>query len=233
MEKEFNPNDIGIANGNFFGLQQTPQQAAINLLPVTWDATVSYGAGTAQGPEAILEASLQVDLFDPYVPEAWKVNLGTLPFIPELEEMNQQARSCAEQVIAALEEGNDPDPAALQRVNELSEQVNAIVYQQTKAQLEQGKLVGLVGGDHSSPFGAIRAAGEQFGEFGAVESVKAASDILSPVSGEIVEVNEDVIDNPELLNEDAYENWIIKVKVSDLSELDALLSADEYEGECK
>lgn len=166
MEKEFNPNDIGIANGNFFGLQQTPQQAAINLLPVTWDATVSYGAGTAQGPEAILEASLQVDLFDPYVPEAWKVNLGTLPFIPELEEMNQQARSCAEQVIAALEEGNDPDPAALQRVNELSEQVNAIVYQQTKAQLEQGKLVGLVGGDHSSPFGAIRAAGEQFGEFG-------------------------------------------------------------------
>lgn len=94
------------------------------------------------------------------------------------------------------------------------------------AQHSLGSIVYVEGGE-------VGDTVEQFGEFGAVESVKAASDILSPVSGEIVEVNEDVIDNPELLNEDAYENWIIKVKVSDLSELDALLSADEYEGECK
>ena len=65
-------------------------------------------------------------------------------------------------------------------------------------------------------------------EFGAVESVKAASDIISPVSGTIVEVNEALDDQPELLNEDAYENWIIKVELSDKSELDSLMDAAAY-----
>ena len=65
-------------------------------------------------------------------------------------------------------------------------------------------------------------------EFGAVESVKAASDIIAPVSGTIVEVNEALEDKPELLNEDAYENWIIKVELSDKGELDALMDATAY-----
>lgn len=69
--------------------------------------------------------------------------------------------------------------------------------------------------------------------FGAVESIKAASDILSPVSGTIIEVNEDVIDNPELLNDDPYKNYIIVVKMSDESELDNLLDAASYEKEAK
>lgn len=70
-------------------------------------------------------------------------------------------------------------------------------------------------------------------EFGAVESVKAASDLMSPVSGEVVEVNEALADQPELINQDAFQNWIIKVKLSDKSELDDLLSAADYEKICK
>ena len=70
------------------------------------------------------------------------------------------------------------------------------------------------------------SAGE---EFGAVESVKAASDLYSPVSGVIVEVNEELDDNPGAINEDAYANWIIKVKLSDLSELECLMDATTYE----
>ena len=70
-------------------------------------------------------------------------------------------------------------------------------------------------------------------EFGAVESVKAASDLFSPVSGTVVEVNEALEDQPELINEDAFENWIIKVKLSDPSELENLMSAQEYEGICE
>ena len=70
-------------------------------------------------------------------------------------------------------------------------------------------------------------------EFGAVESVKAASDIISPVSGTIVEVNEALEDQPELLNQDAFENWIIKVELSDKSELDNLMDANAYEQFCK
>ena len=73
------------------------------------------------------------------------------------------------------------------------------------------------------------AAGE---EFGAVESVKAASDLYSPVSGTIVEINEALDDEPELINQDAFENWIIKVELSDKSELDALMDAKAYEAFC-
>jgi glycine cleavage system H protein len=69
-------------------------------------------------------------------------------------------------------------------------------------------------------------------EFGAVESVKAASDLLSPVSGTIVEINEALEDNPELVNQDAFSNWIIKVKLSDPSETDALMDAQAYEATC-
>ena len=65
-------------------------------------------------------------------------------------------------------------------------------------------------------------------EFGAVESVKAASDLISPVSGTVVEINEDLEDQPELVNEDAYANWIIKVELTDKTELDNLMDAEAY-----
>ena len=69
-------------------------------------------------------------------------------------------------------------------------------------------------------------------EFGAVESVKAASDLISPVSGTVVEINEDLEDQPELVNEDAYANWIIKVELSDKGDLDNLMDAATYEEFC-
>ena len=70
-------------------------------------------------------------------------------------------------------------------------------------------------------------------DFGAVESVKAASDLISPVTGTVVEVNEALEDKPELINEDPFENWIIKVKLSDTAELDNLMDSQAYEDFCK
>lgn len=70
-------------------------------------------------------------------------------------------------------------------------------------------------------------------DFGAVESVKAASDLISPVSGTVVEINEALEDKPELINEDAFTNWIIKVEMSDKAELDSLMDAAAYEKHCK
>ena len=69
-------------------------------------------------------------------------------------------------------------------------------------------------------------------EFGAVESVKAASDLFCPVSGTVVEINEALEDAPELLNEDAFANWIMKVKMNDPSELEGLMDAAAYEAMC-
>lgn len=70
-------------------------------------------------------------------------------------------------------------------------------------------------------------------DFGAVESVKAASDLISPVSGEVVEINESLEESPEAINSDAYQNWIIKVKISDPAEVEALLDAAAYEKLCE
>jgi glycine cleavage system H protein len=73
------------------------------------------------------------------------------------------------------------------------------------------------------------AAGE---EFGAIESVKAASDLFSPVSGTVVEINENLVDNPNLINKDALENWIVKVELSDPAELESLLDQAAYDKLC-
>lgn len=70
-------------------------------------------------------------------------------------------------------------------------------------------------------------------DFGAVESVKAASDLISPVSGAVVEINEHLIDNPRLVNEDAMTNWIIKVEMTDPSELDNLMDEEAYRQFCE
>ena len=78
--------------------------------------------------------------------------------------------------------------------------------------------------------GAKLAAGEVFGS---IESVKAVSDFLSPVSGTVVEINEALADAPELLNEDAYENWILVVELDDPAELNSLMDNDQYEEFCK
>ena len=69
-------------------------------------------------------------------------------------------------------------------------------------------------------------------DFGAVESTKAASDLISPVSGTVVEINEALEDSPELINENAFENWIMKVEMSDATELESLMDAAAYEAFC-
>ncbi|MAE57443.1 MAG: glycine cleavage system protein H [Halobacteriovorax sp.] len=74
---------------------------------------------------------------------------------------------------------------------------------------------------------------EKEGTFGVVESIKSASDLYSPLTGEIVEVNEDLNDSPDLLNEDAYTNWIMKIKISNEDEFNSLLSASDYKPLCE
>lgn len=70
---------------------------------------------------------------------------------------------------------------------------------------------------------------EQEEDFSAIESVKAASDVYMPVDGIIIEINEELLDSPELLNVDAYENWIVKIEITDLDQLEGLLTSEEYE----
>ncbi|MDD3107099.1 MAG: glycine cleavage system protein GcvH [Bacilli bacterium] len=90
------------------------------------------------------------------------------------------------------------------------------------AQHSLGSIVFVEGGEMGDSV-------SQFEEFGAVESVKAASDLLAPLSGTIVAINDEVVDDPELINQDPYSSWIIKVELSDMSEVDNLLDAASYQ----
>ena len=101
----FNPNDIGVANGSYFGLPYSVDESEIVILPIPWDVTTSYKSGTSNGPKAILDASLQVDLFDVNVPFAWKVKIATLPVRDDIIDQNVVGREISSSVIKCLEMG--------------------------------------------------------------------------------------------------------------------------------
>ena len=86
----FDPNAIGIPNGHFLGLPYSNEEADIIIIPVPWDVTTSYHPGTCQGPEAIIKASTQVDLFDFFLEQAWKNRIATLPLSEDIFQLNEQ-----------------------------------------------------------------------------------------------------------------------------------------------
>lgn len=185
MEKTtFNPNDAAVANGNYFGLPFGVDEAPVVIVSVPWDVTTSYRAGASKGPAAIIAASSQLDFFDFDVKEAWKIGIGTLPVDIEIEVLNTNTRILAESVIAHLEGGGDPLAVAkeLATVNEASFILNQKVFESTSKLLKRGKLVGLVGGDHSVPFGFIQALSESQPEFGILH-IDAHADLREAYEG--------------------------------------------------
>lgn len=180
--ENFNPNDIGMANGNYFGLPYSVQESDIVLVSVPWDATVSYCDGTAQGPQAIMDASLQVDLFDEAIENAWLTKIGTHPIDEQIEQLNIDSRSAAVKVIESLEVGETPDKQLLNQVNNSSGKVNEYVENVAADYLKQGKIVGVVGGEHSVPFGLIKALAAQNEEFGVLH-IDAHADLREAYEG--------------------------------------------------
>lgn len=184
MAAAFDPDSIGIANGNFFGLPCNAEDAGTVLVQVPWDATVSYGKGTAEGPSAMLDASLQVDLFDERIPGAADMRVWTLPMNEDIVSLNSRTRSIAENVISALEEGKSPSSVAglCSRVNEASEFLNSYVESTAERYLREGRRVAVVGGEHSVPLGLIRALSRRHPGMGVLH-IDAHSDTREAYEG--------------------------------------------------
>ena len=185
MEKTtFNPNDAAVANGNYFGLPFGIEDASVAIVSVPWDVTTSYRSGTSKGPAAIIAASSQLDFFDFDVKEAWKIGIGTLPVDVEIEVLNTNTRLMAESVIAHLESGGDSLTIAevLSKVNDASIILNKKVFKSTGELLKKGKLVGLVGGDHSVPLGFIQTLSENQPGFGILH-IDAHADLREAYEG--------------------------------------------------
>lgn len=153
----FNPNDVAAKESGIFGLPHHAENAKLILLPVPWEATTSYGGGTAKGPEAIFNASKQIDLFDLELGKFYEAGIAMLNENATLTEWNRVAKIAAQKIITAENLSAIELMSATQHVNSYSEKINKYVYEETKNLLSNGKCVGLIGGDHSSPFGAIKA----------------------------------------------------------------------------
>jgi agmatinase len=154
----FDPNGPAPEGSGVFGLPYSEDEAKLVYLPVPWEATTSYGGGTSRGPAAIVAASRQVDLFDLDVQKPYEPGLFMLEESSEVRAFNERAKALAQQVIEAGGDvqGDAELTQALAEVNRLSYAVDDFVARETERLLEAGKIVGVVGGDHSVPFGAIR-----------------------------------------------------------------------------
>src|SRR4051794_6456939 len=163
----FDPNAPAQPGSGVFGLPFTEAEALVVLVPVPWEATTSYGGGTSEGPRAILEASAQVDLYDLDVEKPYSAGIHMLAESPRIVEANTKGKALAAKIIEAGGAGEDPELLrSLSQVNALSGEVNAWVEAETTRLLDGGKIPGIVGGDHSVPFGAMRALAAKHESFG-------------------------------------------------------------------
>lgn len=182
----FDPNAIGIPNGNFLGLPYSPEEASIIIIPVPWDVTTSYRPGTANGPAAIIDASTQIDLFDFFLDEAWKYPTATLKIPDDIVNLNAMTRPVAEEIIAKLEEGlPETDPALLpllKQVNAAAARMNYWVKETSMFWLKQGKTPCVLGGDHSTPLGLIQALASRFPDMGILH-IDAHADLRDAYEG--------------------------------------------------
>lgn len=181
MAEDFNPNNPGTSDSNIFALPYTPEESDLVLLPVPWEATVSYGAGTANGPSAILEASKQIDLFHPLLNKVW-LNKMAMCHVPlDLESKSNEARAKAESIINMIINDVDVNPELLAEVNNASKGMIAWVKAEAQKYIAQGKTVALVGGDHSTPLGLMQALAEK-GKFGILQ-IDAHCDLRNAYEG--------------------------------------------------
>jgi len=149
---KFDPDAAASEHSGIYGLPFKPAEAKVVIIPVPFEATTSYGGGTSRGPQAVLEASKQVDLFDHETGRPYEAGIAMLDIPRKIVAWNAKAKKLGRK--------------KARTVNEISESVNDWVYEKTSALLDDGRMPVVLGGDHSVPFGAMRAYVERFPRMG-------------------------------------------------------------------
>jgi agmatinase len=182
----FDPNSTATEGSGIFGLPFEAAESKLYLIPVPWETTTSYGDGASRGPAAILRASYQVDLFDIETGDAYMAGYYMQDMPEQIVTKGRELKKKAATFLEFLEVGKEDDPkaAAIQtEINRASQDVNDWVYAQAKEIFAQGKVPAVLGGDHSTPYGIIRAACEKYkGEIGILH-VDAHADLRDAYQG--------------------------------------------------
>lgn len=177
----FDPNAPG-TTGQLFGLPFTPETSELVIIPVPWEVTVSYHSGTASGPQAVLEASAQVDVAMKSIPDAWKLGVSMLPFPHSLLDESTKLRDWATQHMSDATGTLKADDPVLKKINEACENLNIYVKSTAQNWMKEGKLVALLGGDHSTPLGLLRLLNERYERFGILQ-IDAHMDLRKAYQG--------------------------------------------------
>ena len=176
----FSPDAAARPDSGIFGLDTPPADAKVILVPVPFDATASYGRRTAAAPAAILRASHQVDLLDRETGRPYEAGIAMLPEHTPVARWNDEARAVAD---ACRHSPPGPErDARVQAVTRRSEAVNEWLRDEADRWLGEGRVVGVVGGDHSAPFGLIDALSRRTGGLGVLH-VDAHADLREAYEG--------------------------------------------------
>lgn len=219
---KFDPNGAGLENAGIFGLPFDSDESSLVLIPVPWEATTSYGRGTSAGPRAILQASPQLDLFDHELgqlgmAQPWHYGISLDTEESTLVAANAEACRLAQPIIALGGElgGDSQLLDDLQRVNQLTQQMCDWVRERTLYWRSRGKLVGLVGGDHSTPLGMIEALSLEYPQMGVLQ-IDAHADLRVAYEG-FVHSHASIIHN---VLQRTHVSGVVQVGIRDFSQFE-------------
>lgn len=180
----FDPNAAALPGSGIFGLPCTVKESRVVIVPVPFEATTSYGEGTAKAPRAILRASHQVDLYDHEAGKPYEAGIAMLPISRRIQRLNREAKKLARPIVERGGNiGKDPRlKMSRAMVNRICTSVRRYVEDTTRNLLSQGKIPVVLGGEHSVSFGAIKAYAEHYGEIGVLQ-IDAHADLREAFEG--------------------------------------------------
>lgn len=217
----FNPNEIGLKNGNIFGFPYSEEEAEIIVIPVGFDITASYGKGASVAPKAVLEASTQLDFYHHRNKNAWETKVYMNSGSDDLEKINQDLSQKSLEYFDFLENGGQLNESPsfqlfVKEVNELQNHLKESLKSKVSKLIKDGKHFIVLGGEHSVPLGAMEAVADVYSDFGILQ-IDAHADLRVAYEG-FDQSHASIMDNalklPSL-------SKLVQVGVRDLSEDEA------------
>lgn len=181
--KNFNPNENGLNDHGVFGLPFGEEESKLVLVPIPWEATVSYGGGTSDAPKAILDSSQQIDLYDPLFPDGWKEGIVMQDIPTSILFKSKHTREKVLKYLDKYTEDNIDSDLQLE-INNDCKDLNVYVKDITSKLLDEDKIVGIVGGDHSVPLGYLESLSTKYKDFGILH-IDAHADLRDAYEGMI------------------------------------------------
>ena len=222
----FDPNGVGVANGNIFGFPVDELSADLVILPIPWDVTASYGKGTSRGPLAILEASTQLDFYHPQVPQAYENKVYMAPISSEWLEINDEFNQATPEYFKDLETlGEAPSIEKhcdlIASINEAHQALTTHLQERVESLLQQGKTVAVLGGEHSTPLGLIQALDARLSTFSILQ-IDAHADLRKAYEG-FEQSHASIMYNA--VNRCQNLHRLVQVGIRDISEAEVLFAA--------